>query len=122
MITALAGHVAEARPSALTARYVDRLVADHGLRDRLNAPASARAAVAELSAADPESAQLIEPLLGVTFSPTILQASDAVNVIPSHASVEVDCRILPGQTGDDVRREVDARSPASTTGTSPGPT
>jgi len=68
----------------------------------------ARAAVAELSASDPESAQLIEPLLGVTFSPTILQASDAVNVIPSHASVEVDCRILPGQSGDDVRREVDA--------------
>ncbi len=29
-------------------------------------------------------------------------------MIPSHASVEVDCRILPGQTGDDVRREVDA--------------
>jgi len=108
VITALAGHVAEARPSPLTARYVDRLVADGDLRARLADASSARAAVAELYASDPESAQLIEPLLGVTFSPTILQASDAVNVIPSHASVEVDSRILPGQTGDDVRREVDA--------------
>ena len=108
VISALARHVAEARPSPLTARYIDRLVADRGLRSRLKDPSSARAAVTELFGADPESAQLIEPLLGVTFSPTILRASDAVNVIPSHASVEVDCRILPGQTGDDVRREVDA--------------
>ena len=108
VITALARHVAEARPSPLTERYIDRLVAEGGLRSRLKDPSAARAAVTELSGVDPEAAQLIEPLLGVTFSPTILQASDAVNVIPSHASVEVDCRILPGQTGDDVRREVDA--------------
>jgi carboxypeptidase PM20D1 len=30
-----------------------------------------------------------------------------VNVIPSHAELTVDCRILPGQTVHDVRREVD---------------
>ena len=107
VITALAGHVSEARPSPLTANYIDRLVAAADLRARLKAASTARAAVAELSVADPEAAQLIEPLLGVTFSPTILRASDTVNVIPSHASVEVDCRMLPGQTGDDVRREVD---------------
>jgi len=92
-----------------TAQYIDRLVADRGLRRRLQDPRLARAAVRDLHATDPESAYLIEPLLGMTFSPTILHGGgEAVNVIPSHASVDIDCRILPGHTADDVRREVDA--------------
>ena len=45
----------------------------------------------------------------MTFSPTIVHGGgEAVNVIPSHASVDIDCRILPGHRPDDVRREVDA--------------
>ena len=62
----------------------------------------------ELHAVDAELAYLIEPLLGVTFSPTIARAGgEAVNVIPSHAPIDIDCRMLPGQNGDDVRREVE---------------
>jgi acetylornithine deacetylase/succinyl-diaminopimelate desuccinylase-like protein len=107
VITALADHQAGVSVVPFTARYIDRLIADPGLRRRLKDPALARAAVRELHATDPESAYEIEPLLGMTFSPTILHGGGAaVNVIPSHASVDIDCRILPGHTADDVRRGV----------------
>ena len=64
--------------------------------------------MADLHRADAELAYLIEPLLGITFSPTIARAGgEAVNVIPSHAQIDVDCRMLPEQTRDDVKREVE---------------
>jgi acetylornithine deacetylase/succinyl-diaminopimelate desuccinylase-like protein len=109
VIAALADHEAAVTVAPITARFIERLVADPGLRARLKDPNRARAAIRELLGRDPESAYLIEPLLGVTFSPTILHGGDeAVNVIPSHAAVDIDCRMLPGQKPDDVRREVDA--------------
>jgi acetylornithine deacetylase/succinyl-diaminopimelate desuccinylase-like protein len=109
VIAALAGHDAAVAVAPLTARYIDRLVADPDLRTALKDPERARGAVRRLHELDAEAAYLIEPLLGVTFSPTIVRGGgEAVNVIPSHAAVDVDCRMLPGQTGDDVRREVAA--------------
>jgi acetylornithine deacetylase/succinyl-diaminopimelate desuccinylase-like protein len=42
-------------------------------------------------------ADLVEALLGATFSPTIISASRKRNVIPALCTVEVDCRLLPGQ-------------------------
>jgi acetylornithine deacetylase/succinyl-diaminopimelate desuccinylase-like protein len=109
VIVALADHEAAVTIAPYTARYIDRLVADPELRAALHDPRRARGAVRRLHTLDPEAAYLIEPLLGVTFSPTIVHGGgEAVNVIPSHAAVDVDCRVLPGQTGDDVRREVAA--------------
>ena len=109
VIAALADHEAAVTVAPITASFIDHLVSDPGLRARLRDPALARAAIRELLGRDPESAYLIEPLLGVTFSPTILHGGgEAVNVIPSHAAVDIDCRMLPGQKPDDVRREVDA--------------
>jgi acetylornithine deacetylase/succinyl-diaminopimelate desuccinylase-like protein len=109
VITALADHDPAVIVSPFTAEFIDRLVADPGLRRRLKDPTRARAAARDLHRIDAEAAYEIEPLLGMTFSPTILSGDGgAVNVIPSHASVDIDCRILPGQTGDDVRREVQA--------------
>jgi acetylornithine deacetylase/succinyl-diaminopimelate desuccinylase-like protein len=52
--------------------------------------------------AHPLAAELIEPLLGLTMSPTMIQASKARNVVPGLCEVTVDCRILPGQTPEDV--------------------
>jgi acetylornithine deacetylase/succinyl-diaminopimelate desuccinylase-like protein len=42
-------------------------------------------------------ADLVEALLGATFSPTIISASRKRNVIPALCTIEVDCRLLPGQ-------------------------
>lgn len=107
VICALADHELPAVVSSFSAAYVDRLVADPELRAQLKEPATARAAVTHLHRIDAELAYLIEPLLGITFSPTIARAGGkAVNVIPSHARVDIDCRMLPGQSRNDVRGEV----------------
>jgi acetylornithine deacetylase/succinyl-diaminopimelate desuccinylase-like protein len=46
----------------------------------------------------PLAGVLVEPLLSLTFSPTIIAASRQRNVIPGVCDVTVDCRLLPGQT------------------------
>ena len=53
-----------------------------------------------------ERGRLFDPLLHNTVSPTIVHASDKVNVIPSEVSVELDGRILPGFQPDDLIREI----------------
>jgi acetylornithine deacetylase/succinyl-diaminopimelate desuccinylase-like protein len=52
--------------------------------------------IARLRAADPRLAIMFEPMLGVTFTPTRISASEKVNVIPSRAELRVDCRVPPG--------------------------
>ena len=56
----------------------------------------ADAALARLRDVDPRLAALVEPMLGVTLVPTRIRASDKVNVIPSSAQLQVDCRVPPG--------------------------
>jgi acetylornithine deacetylase/succinyl-diaminopimelate desuccinylase-like protein len=107
VIEALARYEPEVSAARLPADFIDRAVPDPGLRDRLKDPGSVHAALRDLADADGAVAAAIEPSLGLTFSPTIVRAgSDAVNVIPSHAEVTVDCRLMPGQTQDDIRREM----------------
>lgn len=53
-----------------------------------------------------ERGNLFSPLLHNTVSPTILHASDKVNVIPSEVSVELDGRLLPGFTPEDMISEL----------------
>ena len=61
-------------------------------------PARAIAALRDL---DPRLPVFVEPMLGVTLTPTMVHASDKMNVIPSRAYVKVDCRVPPG-LGEDV--------------------
>jgi acetylornithine deacetylase/succinyl-diaminopimelate desuccinylase-like protein len=58
-------------------------------------------AVERAAAVDPLAAALIEPLLSLTLSPTMIGASLLRNVIPAVCDVTVDCRLLPGQTPDE---------------------
>jgi acetylornithine deacetylase/succinyl-diaminopimelate desuccinylase-like protein len=90
----------------MTAQFIDVVVPGEDLRARLKDPQTARAAGAELRRLDPEIASLVEPLFGATFTPTILTAGQAVNVIPTHAEVCIDCRILPEETLDGTRELV----------------
>jgi acetylornithine deacetylase/succinyl-diaminopimelate desuccinylase-like protein len=53
-------------------------------------------ALAEIERRDPRIGIVLEPTLGVTFVPTMISASEKVNVIPGHASLRVDCRVPPG--------------------------
>jgi acetylornithine deacetylase/succinyl-diaminopimelate desuccinylase-like protein len=61
-------------------------------------------AVANLSEYEPGLVPLFEPMLGVTLTPTMVHASDKINVIPSRASLKVDCRVPPG-FGEDAARQ-----------------
>ncbi len=45
----------------------------------------------------PLAGQLVEPLLAATLSPTMIEASRKRNVVPGSCTIEVDCRLLPGQ-------------------------
>ncbi len=47
---------------------------------------------------DPLLPALVEPLLALTLSPTMIDASHQRNVIPAVCEVTVDCRLLPEQT------------------------
>ncbi|MCB0102429.1 MAG: M20/M25/M40 family metallo-hydrolase [Anaerolineales bacterium] len=55
-----------------------------------------------------DRARTFYPLFRNTVSPTILYGSTKINVIPTEASVELDGRLLPGQTPEDMLRELRA--------------
>ncbi|UJR86989.1 M20/M25/M40 family metallo-hydrolase [Sandaracinus amylolyticus] len=59
---------------------------------------------------EPDRAKGLNAMLRNTASPTILEAGNKVNVIPSHASAHVDGRVLPGMTErqflDEVQRVI----------------
>jgi acetylornithine deacetylase/succinyl-diaminopimelate desuccinylase-like protein len=59
-------------------------------------------------ASAPLAAELIEPLLGMTVSPTKAHASDKRNVIPALCEITVDIRLLPGQTPAQAESELRA--------------
>jgi acetylornithine deacetylase/succinyl-diaminopimelate desuccinylase-like protein len=64
----------------------------------------AAAALSKLDEADPRLATIVEPMLGITLAPTMVQASEKINVIPSRAELQVDCRVPPG-LGEDAARQ-----------------
>jgi acetylornithine deacetylase/succinyl-diaminopimelate desuccinylase-like protein len=63
---------------------------------------AATAVVQRAQAVDKAVAELVEPLLAPTFSPTMISASRKRNVIPALCEIEVDCRLLPGQSPDEI--------------------
>jgi acetylornithine deacetylase/succinyl-diaminopimelate desuccinylase-like protein len=61
------------------------------------------AALADVEARDPRVALLLEPTLGVSLAPTMIRASQKINVIPARAELKVDCRVPPGLGADHAR-------------------
>ncbi len=64
------------------------------------------AALERLRERDAVLAMLVEPMLGVTLAPTRIRASEKINVIPSRAELQVDCRVPPGLGEDDALRRI----------------
>jgi len=85
--------IAEIEPPPELIPEVEALLATLGVS--VSDPAGALAAAHAL---DPTAATMIEPLLSLTLSPTMISASQKRNVIPALTEVTVDCRLLPGQT------------------------
>jgi acetylornithine deacetylase/succinyl-diaminopimelate desuccinylase-like protein len=65
-------------------------------------------ALREAQATEPLVATLLEPMLGVSLTPTIMRAGEKMNVIPSRAELKVDCRVPPEGGEEDVLRAVRA--------------
>ena len=93
-LSALAG----VRPEPVRQAEVDELLSALGLD-----PSDLSAALAELEADAPAVAVLLEPMTGVTLTPTMISASEKINVVPSHARLEVDCRVPP-ELGEEAAR------------------
>jgi acetylornithine deacetylase/succinyl-diaminopimelate desuccinylase-like protein len=101
------------RALAARAPFPQNLLLPRLLNRRLSGPLLNR-----LERRDPEQARSLAAMLRNTASPTMLAAGQKINVIPSAAAVQVDGRIIPGQTlesflaeiravvGDDVRLSV----------------
>jgi acetylornithine deacetylase/succinyl-diaminopimelate desuccinylase-like protein len=64
--------------------------------------------VERIRALDEITGELVRALLAPTFSPTMIAASKKRNVIPALVELEVDCRLLPGQTRTDIEPVVRA--------------
>ncbi len=92
-IAALGGY----RPTAQLIPEVERF-----FEVTLGRVPSAEDALRHAGELGPRAAEIIEPLLSLTLSPTMIEASQARNVIPAVCDVTVDCRLLPGQLPEDV--------------------
>jgi len=64
-------------------------------------------ALERIRAQTPGLATVIEPMLGVTLAPTMVRASEKINVIPSRAQLKVDCRVPAGFGADAARAGID---------------
>jgi acetylornithine deacetylase/succinyl-diaminopimelate desuccinylase-like protein len=69
-------------------------------------PDDPTAAVAHVRAVEPRLAVMVEPTLGVTAVPTMMRASEKINVIPAHAELLVDARVPPGMGGEATMRRI----------------
>ncbi len=70
-------------------------------------PSDPARALEQIASADPVLPIVLEPMLGVTLTPTMAHASDKINVIPSRAQIKVDCRVPPGLGEDAARRRIE---------------
>src|SRR5881398_3030181 len=64
-------------------------------------PTSPNDVLKRARAVAPLLAEMVEPLLSMTLSPTMATASQKRNVIPAIADITVDSRLLPGMTPDE---------------------
>jgi acetylornithine deacetylase/succinyl-diaminopimelate desuccinylase-like protein len=69
-------------------------------------PDEPEAALRSIAKVDERLAKLVEPTLGVTFAPTIISASQKINVIPAHAELKVDCRVPAGMGAEETMARV----------------
>jgi acetylornithine deacetylase/succinyl-diaminopimelate desuccinylase-like protein len=109
IIEALVGHERQVVVEEQSRDLIELLVDVPGLRDDLRDPSRARAALHRLAEDDPQLADMIEPLYGFAFSPTVVECnSSSVNVFPSEVLISVDCRMLADHHQDEVEAAVNA--------------
>jgi acetylornithine deacetylase/succinyl-diaminopimelate desuccinylase-like protein len=106
----LAGHIAalsEQPPPEPTPEGEALLAALLG--ERFTGEEGMRAGLERLRAEQPLlSDYLVEPMLGVTLTPTKAEAGKKANVIPAEAEALIDCRVPPEYGEEEARRQLAA--------------
>lgn len=91
-------------------RFIKTLAANQGLANRLVLHgllvAPLCGPILDKVFPDPALAASFDANLHNTVNPTMLRAGDKVNQVPGEALMRVDGRLLPGQTGADLIREI----------------
>jgi acetylornithine deacetylase/succinyl-diaminopimelate desuccinylase-like protein len=72
----------------------------------LDGDGDAAAALDRLRERDALLAGFVEPMLSVTMAPTVISASEKINVLPAVARLQVDCRVPPGHGEDTAIKRV----------------
>jgi acetylornithine deacetylase/succinyl-diaminopimelate desuccinylase-like protein len=72
----------------------------------LDGDGDSAAGLERLRERDPRLAVFVEPMLAVTFAPTVISASEKINVLPAAARLQVDCRVPPGHGEETAIRRV----------------
>jgi acetylornithine deacetylase/succinyl-diaminopimelate desuccinylase-like protein len=72
----------------------------------LEGDGDAAASLSTLRERDPGLAGFVEPMFAVTMAPTIISASEKINVLPSVARLQVDCRVPPGHGEETALRRI----------------
>lgn len=72
----------------------------------LDGDGDAEAALQRLRERDAVLAGFVEPMLSVTMAPTVISASEKINVLPAVARLQVDCRVPPGHGEETAIRRV----------------
>ena len=65
-----------------------------------------RVALERLRELEPTLAAMVAPMVALTISPTMIEASRKRNVIPGACDVVCDCRLLPGQTSEEAEAAI----------------
>lgn len=94
------------RPVIQVAALAEQIEAAWGMP--APAPDQLDAFLDDQAAARPSDCSRIRALSRMTWAPTMLAASEKSNAIPDKVTLVVDVRTLPGQTTEDVRRELHA--------------
>jgi acetylornithine deacetylase/succinyl-diaminopimelate desuccinylase-like protein len=93
LITALGDFIPERRLTPEVEALLETVIGER--------PSSPDEALARARAIGTHFAEMIEPLLSMTVTPTMATASQKRNVVPALCDVTVDCRLLPGMTPED---------------------
>jgi len=99
VLDALAARQPDYRPTAEPLAFLRGIGED---------PEDPAGSIERMRAVDERLAIMFEPMLGVTFTPTRIRASEKINVIPSRAELKVDCRVPPGLGELQVREDIKA--------------
>jgi acetylornithine deacetylase/succinyl-diaminopimelate desuccinylase-like protein len=109
-VTAVSRHPLPVHPTRPLLEMVEALARSlgglYGLGLRLLPNPLIGPALLHLFVRDPEQAAFFRALLRNTATPTVVQAGSRVNVIPGSAEVELDVRILPGHSIENVLDEL----------------